>query len=42
MKEEKKNHTIEELKQKLINYFYEISYYTENDIKLLEILLKKD
>lgn len=33
-------HTLEELKQKIINDLYAKDYYTEIEVSLLELLLK--
>lgn len=35
------NHTLEDLKQKLINYLYELEVYDVTDIEMLKILFKK-
>lgn len=35
------NYTLEELKQKLINEMYKLSYYSQNEIEILKILFNK-
>ncbi len=36
-----KNHTLEELKQKIIDYLYDLNHYEEFDVELIKVLFQK-
>lgn len=38
--DKKENYTLEDLKQKIINYLYNKNHYEENEIKLLAVFLE--
>lgn len=38
----KENHTLDDLRQKLINDLYEANYYENNEIELLKLLLENE